>query len=712
MERVAEYYDVTGNAQAKAILQKWVSWAESVVTVNTATGAICEPGQLNWSGQPAESFTTGTSSTAQPPANPGLHVTVSNGCSGDIGVAASLAKAYMYYAAKSGDTTAETAAQNIIDVIHQFYGDSLGFSAPETRTDYKNFTSAFNTTNFEGLFIPSGWTGSYPGLGSTQMTSADNTFLSIRPWYTSVANYPEVQNYLNGGAAPVFNYHRFWAEADIATAFDSFAFLFPNVSPPASATPTVTVTNPGTQTGTVGTAISGLQVQASDSATGKTLTYSATDLPFGLTLNSSTGAITGTPTMAGTYLTTLTVNDGSGASSVNLSWTISQTGNVITVTNPGNQTSTSGTAITALQIQATDSAAGQTLSYSAANLPTGLSISSSTGQITGTPTTTTGSPFSVVVTVTDPTGAKGTAAFTWTIKPPGTNIITITQPANQTSTVGTAITGLQIQATDSAAGQTLTYSAGTTLPPGLSISSSTGLITGTPTSATGSPFSVTVTVTDATAATSSVTFSWTVNPQGNIVTVTNPGNQTGTVGTAITSLQIKATDSAAGQTLTYSAALPAGLSIGSTTGLITGTPTTAGTSTVTVTVTDTTGAKGTTNFTWVINPKVGLACHVTYTLNSAWNASPNGFTSQVTIANTGTTAITSWSLTFTWPGDEVITANFNGGFSQTGANATLTNASYNGNIAPGANITDGFQGTWTSNHANPTTFAVNGTTCT
>ena len=265
MERVAEYYYVTGNAQAKAILQKWVSWAESVVTVNTTTGAICEPGQLNWSGQPAASFTTGTSSTAQPPANPGLHVTVTGGCSGDIGVAASLAKAYMYYAAKSGDTTAETAAQNIIDVIHQFYGDSLGFSAPETRTDYSNFTSAFNTTNFEGLFIPSGWTGSYPGLGSTPMTSADNTFLSIRPWYTSVANYPEVQNYLNGGAAPVFNYHRFWAEADIATAFDSFAFLFPNVSPPASATPTVTVTNPGTQTGTVGTAET-LQVQASDSA--------------------------------------------------------------------------------------------------------------------------------------------------------------------------------------------------------------------------------------------------------------------------------------------------------------------------------------------------------------------------------------------------------------------------------------------------------------
>jgi subtilase family serine protease len=90
------------------------------------------------------------------------------------------------------------------------------------------------------------------------------------------------------------------------------------------------------------------------------------------------------------------------------------------------------------------------------------------------------------------------------------------------------------------------------------------------------------------------------NSTGNTVTVTNPGSQTGTVGTAA-SLQISATDSASGQTLTYSASgLPAGLSI-STSGLITGTPTTAGTSSVTVSATDTTGATGSASFTWTIN---------------------------------------------------------------------------------------------------------------
>ena len=105
----------------------------------------------------------------------------------------------------------------------------------------------------------------------------------------------------------------------------------------------------------------------------------------------------------------------------------------------------------------------------------------------------------------------------------------------------------------------------------------------------------------------------------------------------------------------------------------------------------------------------GGSCHVTYTLNSSW---PGGWTAQVVIANTGTTTINGWSLTFTFPGDEKITQNFNGGFSQTGENATLTNASYNGTITPGATVTDGFQGTWTNSVANPTSFAINGTTCT
>ncbi|MEZ5094927.1 MAG: M4 family metallopeptidase [Nocardioides sp.] len=87
----------------------------------------------------------------------------------------------------------------------------------------------------------------------------------------------------------------------------------------------------------------------------------------------------------------------------------------------------------------------------------------------------------------------------------------------------------------------------------------------------------------------------------NTVTVTNPGSQSGTVGTAA-SLQLVATDSQAGQSFTWSATgLPAGLSLGSSSGLVSGTPTAAGTYSVTVTATDTTGASGSATFTWTIS---------------------------------------------------------------------------------------------------------------
>ena len=182
------------------------------------------------------------------------------------------------------------------------------------------------------------------------------------------------------------------------------------------------------------------------------------------------------------------------------------------------------------------------------------------------------------------------------------NTVTVTNPGSQTGTVGTTVS-LQIHATDSASGQTLTYGA-SGLPAGLSINSSTGLISGTPTTAATS--SVTVTAKDTTNASGSASFTWTINSAGgNTVTVTNPGNQTGTVGTAA-SLQIHATDSASGQTLTYSASgLRAGLSINSSTGLISGTPTTAATSSVTVTAKDTTNASGSASFTWTINAAGG-----------------------------------------------------------------------------------------------------------
>jgi riboflavin synthase alpha subunit len=137
---------------------------------------------------------------------------------------------------------------------------------------------------------------------------------------------------------------------------------------------------------------------------------------------------------------------------------------------------------------------------------------------------------------------------------------------------------------------------------------------------------------------------------GNTVTVTSPGNQAGTVGTAA-SVQVHASDSAAGQTLSYGASgLPAGLSINSSTGLISGTPTAAGTSTVTVTARDGTGASGTSAFSWAISSGGGGSC-------GAANAALNQATTASSTENAGTPASaatdgnpgTRWSSAFADP---------------------------------------------------------------
>ena len=150
----------------------------------------------------------------------------------------------------------------------------------------------------------------------------------------------------------------------------------------------------------------------------------------------------------------------------------------------------SGTAITAVPISATDSSSTATLSYSdGGTLPPGLSIDSSSGSITGTPTTAGSYP--VTITATDGAGSRGSTNFTWTI----TNTVSVTSPGDQTNESGTAITAVPISATDSSSTATLTYSDGGTLPAGLSIDPSSGSITGTPT--TGGIYAVTITATDA-----------------------------------------------------------------------------------------------------------------------------------------------------------------------------------------------------------------------
>ncbi|GAA4576876.1 hypothetical protein GCM10023100_48820 [Actinocorallia cavernae] len=115
---------------------------------------------------------------------------------------------------------------------------------------------------------------------------------------------------------------------------------------------------------------------------------------------------------------------------------------------------------------------------------------------------------------------------------------------------------------------------------------------------------------------------------GNTVSVTNPGSQSTTTGSSV-SLSVKASDSA-GAALTYSASgLPTGLSINSSTGVISGTASTAGTYQVTVTATDSTGATGSASFTWTVSTSGGGGCTSSQLLsnpgfesgNTGWTAS-------------------------------------------------------------------------------------------
>ena len=142
------------------------------------------------------------------------------------------------------------------------------------------------------------------------------------------------------------------------------------------------VTNPGPQTSTENVAILPLKIIALDPdlLDNLSLTYSQSGLPAGLSINASTGFITGTPTFAsaGTHTVTVTATDHGGLSgSATFIWTVINTNRPPVVTKPDNQTGIENVAIVPLQVMATDPDT-DTLTYSATGLPPGLSINSST----------------------------------------------------------------------------------------------------------------------------------------------------------------------------------------------------------------------------------------------------------------------------------------------------------------------------------------------
>ncbi|MBA9001608.1 glycoside hydrolase family 48 protein [Thermomonospora cellulosilytica] len=212
LQRVAELYNATGNADAKTILDKWVSWVLPHISADPATGEYRIPSTLRWSGQPDANW---SSSTGMPPANTGLHVSVVD-YTQDVGTTAALARTLTAYAARSGNAQARTAAKNLLDAMWK-HQDTQGVSVPEPKSDYQRVN--------DPVYVPPGWSGRMP---NGDPINSSSTFMSIRSFYEDDPDYERVWAYATGASStvPVFRYHRFWAQADIAMAMADYGRLF------------------------------------------------------------------------------------------------------------------------------------------------------------------------------------------------------------------------------------------------------------------------------------------------------------------------------------------------------------------------------------------------------------------------------------------------------------------------------------------------------
>jgi cellulose 1,4-beta-cellobiosidase len=102
-------------------------------------------------------------------------------------------------------------------------------------------------------------------------------------------------------------------------------------------------------------------------------------------------------------------------------------------------------------------------------------------------------------------------------------------------------------------------------------------------------------------------------------------------------------------------------------------------------------------------------CTVVYRTRTQWTG---GFVADVTVTNTGSTAVDGWTLTFPFAGDQQLTASWNATYRQAGIGVTLTALQWNRVIQPGGSVTVGLIGRWTTSNASPSSAALNGRSCT
>lgn len=386
-------------------------------------------------------------------------------------------------------------------------------------------------------------------------------------------------------------------------------------------------------------------------------TYSATNLPPGVTLNPTTGLLTGTPTTAGTYTFPVTITDADG-NTVTTNFTIIVRSPLV-LTASALSDGTTGVPYPTQIIPAATGGSGVN-TYSATNLPPGLSFDPVTRAITGTPTQT--GTFTFPVTVSDNEGNTTSLNYTIVVKD-ALAMGNVTLPDGAVNVV------YPTQTLPAATGGTGPYTyVASNLPPGLTFDPIARTISGTPTQS--GTFTLSVKVTDS--GNGTITVPYTIKVAGAL-TLPAATLANGKVGTSYTSPALPAVTGGTAPYTYTATGLPAGLSFNPATRVISGTPTSGGNYTVTMKVTDNAGNSTSTDYALNITVDAPSVAGVTIcsgntaTLtvdNSQANVTYNFYTS------TGNTLLGS-GTTFTTPALTVNTTYYVEAVSGTAVSARI-----------------------------------------
>ncbi len=338
--------------------------------------------------------------------------------------------------------------------------------------------------------------------------------------------------------------------------------------------PTVTLASSPAAATQVGVAYSQANV-ASGGTSPYAYAISAGALPAGVTLNAVTGLVSGTPTSAGAFSYTVQVTDAVAA-------TATQAVSVTIATAVALAASPSAATQVGVAYSQANVASGGTTPYaysiSAGALPAGVTLNGGTGLASGTPTLA--GAFGYTITVTDAVGATASQPSSGTIAAVAVPLSLVANPPGATQ-VGVAYSQSNV-ASGGTAPYAYSISAGA-LPAGVTLNAGTGLVSGTPTAA--GAFSYTVRVSDAVAASSVRIVSGTLAAAPSIAVATGAPSLA-EVGIAYTQTNSGSGGSGAFTYTLASGALPAGLTLNASTGLVSGTPTVAGAFSYSVRATD------------------------------------------------------------------------------------------------------------------------------